>query len=246
VPKVSPETAGSPGVASGAGRPSWVGRAERSFFGAGLLLVGAWGSAQFDSLAYQARGAAWLSQAIARAESGSDRSRGTSDARRRGDGELIGRIEIPRIGISAMIANGCESETLRRAVGHLPNSAFPGEVGNVCLAAHRDSFFRRPREIEPGDVVRITTPEGEFEYDVSSIAVMDPSGTKVLAPTRSPTLTLVTCYTFHFVGPAPERFVVRARHVRTFAPDQAASGFSSFSSPPRAPGSSALYSRSRL
>jgi sortase A len=131
----------------------------------------------------------------------------------RGEAEasgLIGRVEIPRLRIFAVIAEGTGSGVLRRAVGHVPGTAFPGESGNVVLAGHRDSYFSDLGGIRSGDLVRLSTPDGEFDYRVDSARIVGDGQTEVLAPTDSPTLTLITCFPFHYLGPAPRRFVVRA------------------------------------
>ena len=126
---------------------------------------------------------------------------------------LIGRVEVPRLGLSAIAREGVDEGTLRSAVGHVPETALPGEPGNSAFAAHRDTFFRKLKDIEPGDRVIVTTPEGAHEYVVENTRVVRPTDVTVLAPTREPVLTLVTCYPFDFIGSAPERFVVRALRV---------------------------------
>jgi sortase A len=126
-------------------------------------------------------------------------------------GAVVGRIEIPRLGVSAVVRSGSDSRTLRLAVGHIPGTALPGEAGNVGLAAHRDTFFRRLGEIQENDEVRVVTPEGTFSYRVNSTRVVNPTDVWVLDPTAAPALTLVTCYPFTFVGSAPRRFIVRAQ-----------------------------------
>lgn len=126
---------------------------------------------------------------------------------------LIGRIEIPRLGVSAMVAEGTSTRVLRRAVGHLSQTALPGEPGNVALAGHRDSFFRRLARVRAGDRVRITTPDGVHEYSVESQLIVDPGDVHVLESSSTPTLTLITCFPFDYIGAAPERFVVRARQI---------------------------------
>jgi sortase A len=115
------------------------------------------------------------------------------------------------------VSEGDGSRTLLRAVGHIPGTALPGEEGNAGLAAHRDTFFRRLRELRKGDGLRISTPSGTFDYVVEATAVVLPRRTAVLAPTAVPSATLVTCYPFGFIGPAPYRFVVRARLVEAEA-----------------------------
>lgn len=126
---------------------------------------------------------------------------------------LVGRLEIERLGLSAIVSEGIGSRTLRRSVGHVPGSAFPGESGNVVLAAHRDRHFRPLRKIRAGDVVRLTTPDGAFAYRVEFARVVEAESHELVADLAAPVLTLVTCYPFYFVGDAPQRFVVRARLV---------------------------------
>jgi len=129
------------------------------------------------------------------------------------DPGLIGRVEIPRLDISAMVREGVDSGTLSRAVGHVPRTALPGSRGNVAIAAHRDTFFRNVRNIQRGDRIRMITQRGTYEYAVDSLKIVAPTEVRVLDPTPENTITLVTCYPFNYVGSAPKRFIVRARQV---------------------------------
>jgi len=133
-------------------------------------------------------------------------------------GEDIGRIEIPRLGISSIVRQGVDDGTLGRAVGHVPYTPLPGQTGNVGLAAHRDTYFRNLRGIREGDLIRLRTPKGTFEYTVESLRVVSPTTVEVLDPTPTPSLTLVTCYPFNYVGHAPKRFIVRATQKTTGVP----------------------------
>lgn len=128
-------------------------------------------------------------------------------------GENIGRVEIPRLNISAIVRQGVSDKVLSRAVGHVPYTALPGETGNVGLAAHRDTHFRNLRDVKKGDRIRMVTPAGTLEYEVKSLRVVTPSDVEVLDPTPEPSLTLVTCYPFNFIGHAPKRFIVHAAQV---------------------------------
>jgi sortase A len=125
----------------------------------------------------------------------------------------VGRIDIPQVHISAMVSEGTMPGVLRVAVGHIPGTALPGQAGNIALAAHRDTFFRRLGELKPGDLIRITVAGRQYVYSVRFTDVVLPNETWVLQPSPSQLLTLVTCYPFYYVGPAPKRFVVRARRV---------------------------------
>jgi len=129
-------------------------------------------------------------------------------------GQAIGRIEIPSIRMSAMIAEGVESGTLRGSVGHVRQTDLPGGSGNVGLAAHRDTFFRHLGELHKQDLISITTNDGRFDYLVESTGVVNPDESIVLRNIGRPTLTLVTCFPFYYVGPAPKRFIVHAALVQ--------------------------------
>jgi sortase A len=128
---------------------------------------------------------------------------------------VIGRLEIPRLQVAAIVLEGDDEETLAKAVGHLPDTAMPWERGNSALAAHRDTFFRPLRNVRKGDEIRVVTPAGAVIYKVTEIRVTSPDDAQVLAPTPVPSLTLVTCYPFYYIGPAPRRFVVRAERTST-------------------------------
>jgi sortase A len=126
---------------------------------------------------------------------------------------VIGLLDIPRLGLSVMVVEGAGSTTLRRAAGHIPGTALPGEPGNVGISAHRDTFFRPLRNIRQNDVITVSTLIGEYRYRVVSTRIVSPSDVEVLDPTETQILTLVTCYPFYFVGSAPDRFIVRAERV---------------------------------
>ena len=125
----------------------------------------------------------------------------------------LGRIEIRTIGLTAMIMEGTAARTLRRAVGHIPGTPRPGQQGNVAITGHRDTFFRPLRNIRKNDEIRLTTLGGSYRYWVDSIKVVEPEDMEVLDNSEDAILTLVTCYPFYYVGPAPKRFIVRAHRV---------------------------------
>jgi sortase A len=130
------------------------------------------------------------------------------------DGSVIGEIELPRVGLKAIVVQGDSGTLLRRAVGHLPHTALPGGAGNVALAGHRDGLFRPLRNVLPGDAITLRTPEHDFRYEVEWTAIVPPSAAGVIQPTSERKLTLITCFPFYYVGAAPERFIVRAREVK--------------------------------
>jgi sortase A len=115
-----------------------------------------------------------------------------------------------------MVLEGDSAHTLTRGVGHIPGTALPGESGNVGLAGHRDTFFRALRNIRDGDEVVVTTLQGCYRYRAVSSEIVSPNETRVLYASAIPSVTLVTCYPFYFVGSAPTRFIVHANRVEDF------------------------------
>ena len=191
---------------------------ERALLVFGILSLGYYGYVSAESALYQAFENQELDAILA---SGGSRSvaqrhpvaKAATPSRpgsRPAKGSPLGRIEIPRLGVSAVIREGEDPRTLRLAVGYIPGTALPGAPGNTGLAAHRDTFFRKLGSIRPDDEIRVVTPEGTFTYEVMRTNVVEPRDVWVLDPTSEPTLTLVTCYPFTYVGSAPQRFIVKA------------------------------------
>jgi sortase A len=125
-------------------------------------------------------------------------------------GAPIGLIEIPRLGLSSVVLEGDDTEALLLGVGHLSDTPLPWHGGNTVFAAHRDTFFRPLAHIRKNDVIKFSTADAEFEYVVTELKVVEPTAVEVLKPTTAATLTLITCFPFDYIGPAPQRFIVRA------------------------------------
>ena len=125
-------------------------------------------------------------------------------------GDILGRLDIPRLGLSVAVLQGTGSRMLRLGAGHLEGTPLPGEAGNSGIAGHRDTFFRGLKDIRKNDEIQFQTATGLSRYAVDWVKVVAPDDLSVLAPSTESSLTLVTCYPFYFVGPAPKRFVVRA------------------------------------
>src|SRR5262249_23621796 len=129
------------------------------------------------------------------------------------NGQVLGRFTIPRLGLSSMVREGDDETTLSLALGHIPGTALPGQKGNVGVAGHRDPVFRALRQIQKDDVIQFETLQGTHFYEVDSTRIVQPDDVAVLKPGKAPSLTLVTCYPFYYVGSAPERFIVSAHEV---------------------------------
>jgi sortase A len=130
------------------------------------------------------------------------------------NGAPLADLSIPRLQLSAVVLEGSDAATLRHGVGHIEDTALPGQAGNVAIAGHRDTFFRPLRNVQVGDDVFLVTLRERLHYKVASFNVVGSTTISVLAPTDVPTLTLITCYPFWILGHAPDRFVVRAIRVR--------------------------------
>jgi LPXTG-site transpeptidase (sortase) family protein len=127
-------------------------------------------------------------------------------------GDPFGKISIPRIGLSAMIAEGDDEGTLRHAVGHLPGTGSPWGAGNVALAGRRDTFFHGLNRVGLDDVIVLETPQGTYRYQVVRITVVDPRHVELPGSSESD-LTLVTY--FHHLGPAPQTYIVQGMRLAT-------------------------------
>jgi sortase A len=184
------------------------------------LWVVAVASLGFCSIAYggaaihQAREKAIL--ASLRANGGAHAQLGTglrASSLRPANEVLLGLIEIPRLDTAAIVEEGVSTGTLWKAVGHIPGTAFPGESGNAVLAAHRDTYFSGLGDVKIGDLVSFKSPTATYSYRVESARVVEPDDDSVLRASKDATLTLITCYPFHYIGSAPQRYVVTAREV---------------------------------
>lgn len=186
----------------------WI---QRLLFGAGFVILGYCGAEWLNSHVRQIEGSHELDRLLS--------SRQAPAAKPAiPEGGLVGKVEIPRLRLSAVVFQGTNDSVLDRGVGHLDGSALPGQPGNVVLAAHRDTFFRSLRNVQRGDTIRVATPYATHTYVVDSTEIVNPTETRVMAPTPSPALTLITCYPFYFVGHAPKRFIVHASDTEHQAP----------------------------
>lgn len=194
----------------------WI---ERVLLTAGIAGIGIWAIANLASMAFEQ----WQNAAF---EHDRQTAGGQSGPNRKVSfpaGSLVGRLAVPRLHLRAMVREGDGDGTLSLSLGHIPGTAFPGQDGNVGVAGHRDTLFRGLQSIEKNDLIQFDTLRGSYAYRVESTSVVGPEYVNVLKPGPYAELTLVTCYPFRYVGPAPDRFIVKARqvvpnHLRQSAP----------------------------
>lgn len=183
-----------------------------------FLWVVAVASLGFCSIAYggaaihQAREKAILASLRANAAAHGDVGAGVRATNLKAPNEvLLGLIEIPRLDTATIVEEGVSTGTLWKAVGHIPGTAFPGEPGNAVLAGHRDTYFSGLGDLKAGDLVSFKSPTATYSYRVESTRIVEPDDGSVLRASKDATLTLITCYPFHYIGSAPQRYVVTAR-----------------------------------
>jgi len=191
---------------------------QRVLFGAAIAMLAYCGFVVMDAWTFQKEEGRQLERLLTERKQANGKARRTAAL---GSPEysspvmpgLIGRIEIPRLGLSVIVMEGTSRTTLRRAAGHISGTALPGQAGNTGISGHRDTFFRPLQNIRQNDIITLTTLLGQYRYRVVSMMVVSRYDVEVLDPTGSEILTLVTCYPFYFVGSAPSRFIVRAERV---------------------------------
>jgi LPXTG-site transpeptidase (sortase) family protein len=132
-------------------------------------------------------------------------------------GSWLARLDVPSVKLRTTVLEGSDDATLARGSGHIEDTPLPGERGNMGIAGHRDTVFRPLRHIQVGDPMDLTTSDRVYHYRISKTLIVQPEDVYVLDPTPQPTLTLVTCYPFEFVGHAPRRFIVQAELVEETA-----------------------------
>lgn len=133
------------------------------------------------------------------------------------NGKVIGRVSIPALRLTVPIVEGLTKQDLLRGIGHVPGSATAGGLGNMALAAHRDTFFRPVRNIKPGMTLLVSSNSGTYEYQVDNTEIVTPEQVDVLEIGTVPQVTLITCYPFDYIGAAPKRFIVHA-HLESLVP----------------------------
>lgn len=125
-------------------------------------------------------------------------------------GTPIGQFEIPRLGMQWVLLEGTDARTLDKSIGHVEGTALPGESGNIAVAGHRNTHFRKLEWIRRGDEIVLRTKQREYRYIVEWGRLFQPDDIEVLDAAHGPAVTLITCFPFEYIGSAPLRYVVRA------------------------------------
>lgn len=120
------------------------------------------------------------------------------------------RLYFPRLAEEQFVFEGATEKQLLAGPGRITTTALPGRPGNCIIAGHRDTHFRFLRNIRKGDEIQVEQGGNRYLYRVTGIHIVEPSNRRLLKPEKDSVLTLVTCYPFFYVGPAPKRFIVRA------------------------------------
>jgi sortase A len=242
--KFQKSVGGKLGSSSGAAQSSkrkrnvWI-WTERLLLASGLALLAVYGAARIESIlgsrAALKRFAA-LDSSAAPASRNGDGGRGASQnmdppevdfslwgkqrvqAYQKSVTEQVGAplavLRIPKIHLEVPLLDGTDDLTLNHAVGRIAGTARPGERGNIGIAGHRDGLFRGLKDVGVGDAIELKTLTGTDRYVVDQIHIVTPDDVDVLQPRSVPSLTLVTCYPFYFLGSAPQRYIVTASLTR--------------------------------
>ena len=125
-------------------------------------------------------------------------------------GKVLGQFEVPRLKLSYVLLEGTDNRTLDKSIGHVEGTGLPGESGNISIAGHRNTHFRKLEWIRRGDEIVLTSPQGQYRYRVEWMRLFRPDDIEVIDAGHGPAVTLITCFPFEYVGSAPLRYIVRA------------------------------------
>ena len=190
---------------------------ERTSLIAGTTLLAAAGLAWFDGVAHSRSAIEDFERAQERVATPAEQHNWSEQrkseylsARHKEAGSTLAILRIPSTGTKVAVFDSTGETALNRGAGHVDQTAMPGTTGNIAIAGHRDGFFRGLKDIELGAEIVLTTLDSEQRFRVTETMIVDPLDVSVLDATEQTVVTLITCYPFYFVGPAPDRFIVRA------------------------------------
>jgi|SRR5215471_7791779 len=187
---------------------SWLRAFERALLLTAAITLGWYGWRSYDISRQQAKATAEIDRVLESADTSSGREIVAGPPPP--PGGLIGRLNIPRLHLSAPVKAGDDETVLDFSVAYLRDTPLPWASGNSAFAAHRDRLFRPLQDIREGDDIELATTHGDLHYRVLRTLIVEPQDVWVLDPIPKVSLTLITCYPFYFVGRAPHRFIVQA------------------------------------
>lgn len=175
-----------------------------------MYRAGLWSFAALKSSSPAAKGAAKDRATIDFSLWSGNRVRAYTEALAARLGAPLAVLSIPRLALTVPVFDGTDKLTLNRGAGRIRGTARPGDRGNIGIAGHRDGFFRSLKDIRAGDQIELALLDRKLTYAVDNIVVVSPSDVSILRTRPQPSLTLVTCYPFYFIGDAPRRYIVQA------------------------------------
>jgi len=129
------------------------------------------------------------------------------------DGDVIARLRIARIDLDVYVVQGVGKDDLSKGPGHFNETPMPGQLGNSAIAGHRTTYgapFGDLDELQPGDLIQVSTLAGEFTYSVTETVIVDPSEYGAVIPTVDPTIATLALATCHPEYSSRQRLVVKA------------------------------------
>ena len=126
--------------------------------------------------------------------------------------QAVAVLTVPSLKLQVPVFGSDDELSLNRGAGLVAGMGTPDGGGNVGIAGHRDGFFRVLKDIKVGDLIEVRTRLKLHRYRVSSIDIVDAADKRLLTDTELPSVTLVTCYPFYYLGNAPQRYIVAATY----------------------------------
>jgi sortase A len=204
-------------------RSCWI-WTERALLVSGLVLLAGHGAARVDRILSSRAALKQFADLESSTPAASRRDGRDTKNQQRGranngrvsepQGAALGVLRIPKIRLEVPLLDGTTDRTLNHAVGRIAGTARPGEQGNLGIAGHRDGFFRGLKDVTVGDAIELRTWHRTDTYVVDHLQIVTPADVWVLERRSRPSLTLVTCYPFYFIGSAPQRYIVTASLTR--------------------------------
>jgi len=110
-------------------------------------------------------------------------------------GQPVGVLTIPKIGLSSVIVQGSSASMTEQGPGHLRGTPMPGRLGNSVILGRRATYgapFENLDQLLPGDPLTVATGAGEFTYLVQNVSIVRPGDPDVVGPSYDSRLTLIT------------------------------------------------------